>query len=517
MIRVSTCAVAAATLLACAPGGASRPLPAAREGLDEAGLSAGCARGLAVDCRTLGRARLGGEDLPRDDRLAASELMLACELGDPAACGDLGVLYAVGRGLPQSDERAAALSRRACEQGAAIACSNHAALLAEGAVPDRAAETREARAARILRAFRTACDAGVPEGCTNLGAALEGGELAVSDPRAAARAHRRACDAGLALACHRLALLVSERPEVAPDLTATALQARACRAAVAPACFAVSERVPEEGARTPAARLVDERTSFALGVPGTGGFSPGELSAVRAAGPRRNVGDVRSPPQATVDAVPEGLRARLRLDLPPRADPAGDAAVERLVALRRHQLGQCHEAPRAAGAPAADGYATFFVDGDGRPIEVRAATTTGDAPLEACLAELVTAWEFPGSPRGVHGPFLARHAFDAAAADGAPGYAGPGALRPAQREPGCVERRLAVPAEYRTSTGSVTVKLAVDRAGAPALVHALTPAPEPILAAVADAVRRCAWSPGADSDGRPATLWLTLTVNLAAR
>jgi hypothetical protein len=61
------------------------------------------------------------------------------------------------------------------------------------------------------------------------------------------------------------------------------------------------------------------------------------------------------------------------------------------------------------------------------------------------------------------------------------------------------------------------VKLAVDRAGAPALVHALTPAPEPILAAVTDAVRRCAWSPGADSDGRPATLWVTLTVNLAAR
>jgi hypothetical protein len=30
-------------------------------------------------------------------------------------------------------------------------------------------------------------------------------------------------------------------------------------------------------------------------------------------------------------------------------------------------------------------------------------------------------------------------------------------------------------------------------------------------------VRRCAWSPGAGDDGRPAALWTTLTVRLDAR
>lgn len=514
----------AAVLLACAtaPGPGAAPPPstlATPAGVpDEAALAGRCARGLAVDCRTLGRARLAGDGVSQDDRLAASYLMQACELGDPPACGDLGVLYALGRGLAQSDERAAALSRRSCEQGAALACSNQAALLAEGvAEPEGGGAADEARKARIVRLFRAACDAGVPEGCANLGTALAGGELAVRDLRAAGKAYRRGCDAGLALACHRLALLVSERPEVAPDLTATALEARSCRASIAPACFAVSEKTPPESARTPAARLVDERTSFALGIPGTGGFSPGQLAAVHASRAKRTLEDVRRPPAALRSAVPESLHVRLGLDLPPRPVLEEDPAVERLLALRRPQLGQCYEAARAPGAPAAEAYAVLFVDGDGRALDVRAGTAPSDVALEACLADLVATWEFPASTGGVVGPYLVRHAFDAAPAGGAPGYAGAGSLRPSLRDPGCVERALAIPAEYRATSGSLTVKLAVDRAGAPKLVHPLTPAPDAILAAVREALGRCAWSPGADGDGRPATLWVTLTVNLPAR
>jgi protein TonB len=188
--------------------------------------------------------------------------------------------------------------------------------------------------------------------------------------------------------------------------------------------------------------------------------------------------------------------------------------VELLVAARRHQLGQCHEAPRAR-REAAEGWAVFFVDGDGRPLAVRAATAPADPPLEACLAEVVSGWEFPASPEGVAGPFLARERYEAALA-APPEYAGPGALRPALADPACLERELRVPPEYEGAAGSVTVKLAVDPAGAPALVHALTPAPDAILAAIGEAVRRCRWSPGADAQGRPASLWLTLTVRLDA-
>jgi hypothetical protein len=481
---------------------------------DEQALATRCARGFAVECRELGRARLVGEALPRDDRLAAAHLTQACELGDPAACGDLGVLYAVGRGLAQSDERAVALSRRACEQGAAVACSNQGALLAEGV---GAGAARGEVGAAALRLFRAACEAGVPEGCTNLGTAYEGGELAVGDVKAAARALRRACEAGTALACQRLALLLRGRPDVAPDLTATALDARACLAGIAPSCYAVGARTPPPTARTPAARLVDDRRSLALGIPGTGGFSPGELASRPAAGRRRRVlADLRNPPEALRAAVPEELRPQLGVDGPASPRAAGDPAVEVLLALRAPLLGQCYEAPRAKAAVATEALAVLFVDGDGRPADVRVASRPADGALDECLRGILEEWEFPASEEGFSGPFLVRRGFDAAPGPAA-GYAGPGWLRPSPRDAGCVQRALRVPPEYRGSKGTVSVKLAVDAAGRPGLVYPIVPVPDEIVSAIAAAARACPWSAGGDADGRPLPLWTLLTVQLDGR
>jgi hypothetical protein len=485
-------------------------------GVDE--IAARCARGFAVDCRDLGRARLAGEAVERDDRLAAAYLTQACELGDPASCGDLGVLYAIGRGLPQSDERAVALSRRACEQGAATACSNQGALAAEGVggAPPRPVGGGEA-GGPVLRLFRAACDGGVPEGCVNLAAAFAGGKLAVRDVRSAARALRRACDAGLALACHRLALLVQERSDVAPDLTATALSTRACHAGIAPACSAVSAPTPPRSTRTPAARLVDDPRSFALSIPGTGGASPGELFARSGAGGRKRVlADLRRAPEAIRAAVPEELRPRLLLDAPAAPVTAGDPPVDLLVALRSPLLGQCYEAPRAQPAVRTEVLAVLHLDGDGHPADVRVAGLPADPGLEECVRGLVEAWEFPASEEGYSGPFLVRRAFDAAPGVAA-GYAGPGHLRPALREPACVQRALRLPPEYRGSTGAVSVKLAVDAAGKAGLVYPLAPVPDEVVSAIAAAIRACPWSPGGDADGRPAALWTVLTVRLDAR
>jgi TPR repeat protein len=491
---------------------ATSQLPAA----DEQALAARCARGFAVECRDLGRARLAGE-AARDDRLAAAYLTQACEMGEPAACSDLGVLYAIGRGLPQSDERAVALSHRACEQGAAIACSNQGALMAEGVggPAPKAAPGGEV-GGPMIRLFRAACDAGVPEGCANLGTVYEGGKLAVRDVKAAARALRRACDAGLALACQRLALLLQERPDVAPDLTATALDTRACHAGIAPSCYAVSARIPPPGPRTPAARLVDDPRSFALGIPGTGGFSPGELASRAAPGrPKRVLADLRRPPAAIQAAIPEELRQLLAVDAPAAPVAGVDPAVEVLLALRAPLLGQCYEARAQAAAPA-EAFAVVFLDGDGRPADVRVASRPADAALEDCVRGIVEAWEFPASEEGYSGPFLVRRAFDAAPGAAA-GYAGPGYLRPAPRDPACVQRALRVPPDYRGSTGSVSVKLAVDAAGKPGLVYPIVPVPDEIVSAIAAAVRACPWSAGGDADGRPLPLWTMLTVRLDGR
>jgi len=507
---MSPLAAALAAALLAAPGSA----PA---GADEQALAARCSRGFPVECRELGRARLAGEGVLQDDRLAAAYLTQACEMGDPAACSDLGVLYAIGRGLPQNDDRAAALSRRACEQGAGIACSNQGALMSDGVgSPPPGAPAHEA-GVPLIRLFRKACEAGVPEGCTNLGTAYDAGKLDVRDVRAAARAYRRACDAGFALACHRLSLLLEERPDVVPDLTATALATRACHAGIAPACDALSAPTPPPSARTPAARLVDDRRSIALGIPGTGGFSAGELAARSGAGrPKRALADLRRPSEAIRAAVPEALRATLGVEPLPVAGAASDPAVELLLALRRPFLGQCYEAPRSQPTARAEVFVVLFLDGDGRPADVRVGSVPRDAALEDCVRELVETWEFPASDGGHSGPFLVRRSFDAAPGAAAE-YAGPGSLRPALRDPGCAQRAFRVPPEYRGSTGAVTVKLAVDAEGKPGLVHPLTPAPDGILDAAAAAIRSCAWSAGGDSEGRPTTLWTTLTLTIDVR
>jgi TPR repeat protein len=411
-----------------------------------------------------------------------------------------------------------ALSRRACEQGAAIACSNQGALMAEGVgePAPKAAHGGEV-GSPMIRLFRQACDAGVPEGCANLGTAYEGGKLAVRDVKTAARALRRACDAGLALACQRLALLLQERPDVAPDLTATALDTRACHAGIAPACYAVSARTPPASALTPAARLVDDPRSFALGIPGTGGFSPGELASRRGPGkPKRVLADLRRPPAALQAAVPEELRGRLAVDAPAAPVAGGDPAVDVLLALRAPLVGQCYEAPRAQAGVAAEVFAVLFLDGDGRPADVRVASRPADAALEDCVRGIVEGWEFPASEDGHSGPFLVRRTFDAAPGPAA-GYAGPGYLRPAPRDPACVQRALRVPPEYRGSTGGVSVKLAVDAAGKPGPVYPIVPVPDEIVSAVAAAVRSCPWSAGGDADGRPIPLWTVLTVRLDGR
>jgi len=486
---------------------------------EDAGLAARCARGFPVECRELGRARLTGDGVERDDRLAAAYLTEACEIGDPAACSDLGVLYAVGRGFAQSDDRASALARRACEQGAAIACSNQGALLAEGVGewPPKGASGADP-GAPVVRLFRTACDAGVPEGCANLGTAHEGGKLAPREARTAARAFGRACDAGLALACHRLALLVQKRPEVASGLSPAALHARGCAAGIAPACDAAGAKIPAPGPQTPAARLVDDPGAFVLGIPGSGGFSPGELTARGGPGarPKRALADLRRPPEAIRAAVPEELRARLGVDGPAASGMGGDAAVELLVALRRPLLGQCYETARAHAAERTEVFAIVFLDGDGHPADLRVASRPADAPLEECVRGVVERWEFPASEEGASGPFLVRQAFDASPGPPAE-YAGPGDLRPALRDPACVQKALRIPAELRGSRGGATVKLAVDATGKPGLVHPLTPLPDGIVSAVAAAIRSCPWSAGADADGRPAALWTTVTVKLDAQ
>lgn len=159
----------------------------------------------------------------------------------------------------------------------------------------------------------------------------------------------------------------------------------------------------------------------------------------------------------------------------------------------------------------------FLVESNGRPGELRTATEPADAALEGCAAEVIGGWSFPMPVGGVSGPYLVQFDFEPAPPGPPPRYDSTAALRASLKEPGCLERALRVPEPFAGACNAVVVKLAVDPAGKPRLLHALTPAPEPVVAAIAEAARACAFTPGVGQDGRPVALWLTLTVRLAGR
>ncbi len=67
-------------------------------------------------CHRVALRALVGDGTARDDRRAASALLVSCERRNPQACVDLGALYAAGRGVRLDP-------RRACDLGAADACA----------------------------------------------------------------------------------------------------------------------------------------------------------------------------------------------------------------------------------------------------------------------------------------------------------------------------------------------------------------------------------------------------------
>jgi TPR repeat protein len=483
-----------------------------------ADLSERCEQGFVTACRDLGRASLLGAGVPPDDRMAAALLIKGCEMGEAGSCSDLAVLSTLGRGVAQDDARAGALARRSCGAGFSLGCSNVGTLTFEGVnrLVLRPEEAGDA-GAKTVQYFRGACDAAVPEGCLNLGAAMERGDLIAKDRAGAGAAYRRACDAGLSVACHRLVHMAMDGNTGPPDPEVKAFAARVCKAGIAVDCQLAGEPITPPGPRTPSPRLLIEERSFALGIPGAGGFHPADLTPARS-GPRRSREEVRRPTRQLLAQVPAALRPRLDLDRPIReGTDAPDQAVDLLLSLRRQQLGTCVEQDERRGAPLATLVGLFLIESAGRPEELRVAAEPPNPEVERCARELISGWEFPVPDGGLSGLHLVRLDFEPAPPGPPPAYPVVGGLRPALEVPGCLERSVKLPSEARGGTASVTIKLAVDTRGQPILVHPVSLAPEPVVSAVVAAVRSCAWRPGLDEQGRKGVFWLTLPVRIAPR
>lgn len=100
----------------------------------------------------------------------------------------------------------------------------------------------------------------------------------------------------------------------------------------------------------------------------------------------------------------------------------------------------------------------------------------------------------------------------------APQYASAGFRRPAERDPGCLRRAIRVPRELAGYvSGQVVLKFAVGRDGAVGRIEVMAGEPDGrIVEAIAQALRACAWVPGADARGIPVALWVILPLRFEA-
>ena len=101
----------------------------------------------------------------------------------------------------------------------------------------------------------------------------------------------------------------------------------------------------------------------------------------------------------------------------------------------------------------------------------------------------------------------------------APAYAGAGWKRPEQAQRNCVQNSVRMPRGLQGFvSGPIGVKFAIGSDGAPSAFQVLGDVPDPrIGAAVWQAIQSCRWIPGADMQGRPAKIWVTMPVRFVSR
>jgi hypothetical protein len=93
-----------------------------------------------------------------------------------------------------------------------------------------------------------------------------------------------------------------------------------------------------------------------------------------------------------------------------------------------------------------------------------------------------------------------------------------GMTLPRPVDPGCVEKGLEGLAPFGGSQGRVEVRFAVDSDGrVDEVENAKGIYSRATLWEIEDALRRCEWIPGKDLDGRPASIWVSISFDLGSK
>ncbi len=141
-------------------------------------------------------------------------------------------------------------------------------------------------------------------------------------------------------------------------------------------------------------------------------------------------------------------------------------------------------------------------------------------PEEDRSAPSEEAGEGDGGPSG-EGPSggMVAGAISGSAVGDAPAYAGAGWKRPEQEHRNCVQNSVRIPRGLQGfASGPITVKFAVGADGAPCEFQVLGELPDArIGASVWQAIQACRWVPGADTQGRPAKIWVTMPIRFVNR
>jgi protein TonB len=97
-----------------------------------------------------------------------------------------------------------------------------------------------------------------------------------------------------------------------------------------------------------------------------------------------------------------------------------------------------------------------------------------------------------------------------------PRYVADGFLSPKLVSQTCISENLRLPAQLGGAIpDTVTARVAVSATGKPTTVQVMGQVADPrISEAVRRAVQACDWTPGADAEGKPTSLWVVLPIRL---
>jgi hypothetical protein len=181
--------------------------------------------------------------------------------------------------------------------------------------------------------------------------------------------------------------------------------------------------------------------------------------------------------------------------------------VQPVIRARQRQLARCLGTAEGGRSSTAQGFATFRIERDGRTAAVRAKVTGAAEDAAGCVADTISAWEFPR-------PWLGGRIVIPLGKPPPSAWRAPvenGFTNPREKRPGCIAREVRAAArDSGFMPDPVAVKFAVMADGSKRRLVFLSRAPSYLADAITRAVDYCEFDPGIDADGTPIPVWVTM-------